>query len=262
MVVPGSQANRRQRPEDFDTGWLEQHLGQQRRAADLLSEIREVVFGAQDGVLSTLAVTATVGTATGQTYPVLIAGFATMMAGVFAMGVGEYMSSKSQREVFQAQIAAEAREVEERPAEAQAEVGYLLHRLGLSPDVALRVAQDLATNKRVLLKIMVEQELGLIGDSTENVLRGALAMGGTFGVAGLVPLLPYLALPVGPALFGSVLLTVLLLFGMGVLKSHWTRRGWLRSGLETFLLGALAGIAGYVFGSVLPGLLGVMGVPG
>ena len=58
------------------------------------------------------------------------------------------------------------------------------------------------------------------------------------------------------AIWGSVVATGAFLFGIGVVKWRWTRRGWLRSGLEILLLGAVAGIAGYFFGDLLPGLLG------
>src|SRR6266567_1790506 len=244
----------------YDSAWLRQHLGQERRAASLLSEIREAVFGAQDGLTSVLAVVSTVGGATGQSFPVLVAGLAATLAGVFSMAAGEYMSRKSQREIFEAQIAEEAKEVEERPGEAEAEVAFLLQEEGLSAEAACRVARELASNKNVLLKTMVEKELGLAVDDDGNALRGALVMGASFGLAALVPILPYLFLPVSTALFVSVGLAAVVLFGMGVVKSRWTRRSWLASGLEIFALGAIAGIAGYFFGTLLPAALGVAGV--
>ena len=87
-------------------------------------------------------------------------------------------------------------------------------------------------------------------------------MGGSFGLAALVPILPYLFLPVLTALWVSVILSGVMLFGMGALKSRWTGRHWLPSGLEIFALGAFAGIAGYFFGTLLPTALGVAGIPG
>src|SRR5205807_3233525 len=159
---------------EFDSAWLANHLAVERRQASVLSEIREAVFGAQDGLTSVLAVVSTVGGATGQTYPVLVAGLAATLAGVFSMAAGEYMSSKSQREIFEAQIATEAQEVEERPGEAEAEVAFLLQEEGLAPAAARRVASELATSKNVLLKTMVEKELGLSVDEDANALRGAV----------------------------------------------------------------------------------------
>jgi vacuolar iron transporter family protein len=247
---------------EFDTEWLANHLERERREASVLSEIREAVFGAQDGLTSVLAVVSTVGGATGETFAVLVAGLAATLAGVFSMAAGEYMSSKSQREIFEAQIATEAQEVEERPAEALAEVAFMLQEEGLSPDAAARVARELATSKRALLKTMVEKELGLTVEDDSNALRGALIMGASFGLAALVPIVPYVLLPVQTALYPSVGLAALVLFGMGAIKSRWTRRSWLASGLEIFALGAFAGVAGYLFGTLLPSALGVAGIPG
>jgi VIT1/CCC1 family predicted Fe2+/Mn2+ transporter len=249
-------------PAEFDTTWLAQHLEQERRQADVLSEIREAMFGAQDGLTSVLAIVSTVGGATGQPFAVLVAGFAAMVAGMFSMAAGEYMSSKSQREIFDAQIASEAVEVDQRPGEAQAEVTFMLEREGLRPEAARRVASELATSKPVLLKTMVEKELGLTVDDDAHVLRGALIMGVAYGIAGFVPLLPYFFLNVHTAVYVSVSLAAVTLFGMGVVKSRWTGRGWLISGLEIFALGAFAGIAGYLFGTLLPAALGVAGVSG
>jgi VIT1/CCC1 family predicted Fe2+/Mn2+ transporter len=248
--------------KDFDRTWLAQHLARERREAGVLSEIREAVFGAQDGLTSVLAVVSTVGGATGEAYPVLIAGLAATLAGVFSMAAGEYMSSKSQREIFEAQIATEATEVDERPAEAEAEVAFMLEEEGLAPEAARRVALELASNRNVLLRTMVEKELGLTVDEDGNALRGAIVMGASFGVAGLVPILPYLVLPVSSALWLSVFVTGLVLFAGGAIKSRLTGRHWLRSGLEIFALGAFAGIAGYFFGTLLPSALGIAGVAG
>lgn len=259
MTVPAHPAV--QSARDFDATWVKQHLQEERASASLLSEIREAVFGAQDGLTSVLAVVSTVGGATHEPFPVLIAGLAATLAGVFSMAAGEYMSSKSQREIFDAQIASEATEVDERPAEAEAEVAFMLQEEGLEPEAAFRVARELAGSREVLLKTMVEKELGLVVEDGGNAVRGAVVMGASFGLAALVPLVPYLFLPVSIAVYLSVALTGLALFAMGVVKSRWTRRHWLPSGLEIFLLGAVAGIAGYFFGTILPGLLGVAGVP-
>jgi predicted membrane protein (TIGR00267 family) len=107
---------------------------------------------------------------------------------------------------------------------------------------------------------MVEKELHLSPGDEGSPLRGALIMGASFGGAALVPILPFMLLTANAAQYGSVILTGLALFTMGVIKSRWTRRHWLPSGLEIVALGTFAGIAGYLFGTVLPGLLGVAGI--
>ena len=85
-------------------------------------------------------------------------------------------------------------------------------------------------------------------------------MGAAFGAGAAVPLIPFLLLPVHPALAAATVITGAVLFGVGVVKSRWTRRPWLRSGIEVLALAAFAGIAGYLFGTVLPGLLGIAGI--
>lgn len=248
---------------EFDPEWLAAHLAEERRAASLLGEAREAIFGAQDGLVSTLAVVSTVAGATVDRFGVLVAGIAAALAGVFSMAAGEYMSSKSQREIFEAQIVGERQEVQERPGEAEAEVAFMLGREGLPADEASDVARTFARHPEVLLRTMVEKELGLTGDAAEgSPLQGALIMGASFGIGSAVPVLPYLLLPIDVATPVSVVVTAAVLFGIGVVKSRWTLRPAIRSGLEIVVLAAFAGIAGYLFGNVLPGLLGVAPVGG
>ena len=118
--------------------------------------------------------------------------------------------------------------------------------------------RSLAEHPSVLLKTMVEKELGLTHRLAEgSPLQGALIMGAAFGLGAAVPVIPYVLLPIEVAIWASVVATGAVLFGIGVVKSRWTRRSWLRSGTEILLLGAVAGIAGFLFGDILPGLLGV-----
>ena len=242
---------------EYDRAWLAQHLAEERREAGLLSEIREIIFGAQDGLISTLAVVSTVGGAFATRFPILVAGIASGLAGVFSMAAGEYMSSKSQREIFEAQIEGERQEVAERPEEAVAEMAYMLEEDGLPADEARRVAALLARHPEALLKTMVEKELGIATDPHgDSPLRGALFMGAAFGAGAAVPILPYVVLPMEIAAYGSMAATALVLFGIGVVKARWTRRNPFRSGLEILVLGTFAGIAGYFFGSVLPAVIG------
>jgi VIT1/CCC1 family predicted Fe2+/Mn2+ transporter len=242
---------------EFDRAWIREHLADERRKASLLGEIREAIFGAQDGLVSTLFVVITVAGASADVVPVLVAGVATGLGGVFSMAAGEYMSSKSQREIFAAQITGEREEVVERPGEAEAEMAYMLEEDGLPPDEASRVATAIAAHPEVLLKTMVEKELGLTGEHAEgSPFQGALVMGASFGAGALVPVLAYLVLPIEIAAWAAVVASGGVLFGIGVLKSRWTRRSWIRSGLEILALGAFAGIAGFFFGNLLPNLSG------
>ena len=244
----------------LDRDWLRQHLADERRESNLLGEIREALFGMQDGLVSTLAVVSTVGGATGERYPIVVAGIASALAGVFSMAAGEYLSSKSQREIYLAQIENEREEVRDRPDEAEAEVAFLLESEGLTAEAARRVAAELAREPKVLLKTMVEKELRLVVEEGHGPLQGAIIMGTSFGLAALVPIVPYLLLPASGAVWVSLILSGLVVFGIGVVKARWTKRNPIGSGLEVVALAAFGGIAGYFFGSLLPGLLGVAGI--
>jgi vacuolar iron transporter family protein len=242
---------------EFDHEFLRSHLTDERRKAGLLGEIREAIFGAQDGLVSTLAVVSTVAGATTSRYPVLVAGIASGLAGIFSMAAGEYIGSKSQREIFDAQIVDEREEVHERPGEAEAEVAFMFEEDGLPHDKALEVARIMAEHPDTLLKTMVEKELGLtVEEGGGSPLQGALVMGAAFGLGTIPPILPHLFLNDEPAVMVSVMATLAVLFAIGVAKSRWTHRSWFASGFEILLLGAVAGIAGYFFGSILPVLLG------
>lgn len=242
---------------EFDHGFLAAHLADERRRASLLGEIREAIFGAQDGLVSTLAVVSTVAGATGDRYPVLVAGIASGLAGIFSMAAGEYIGSKSQREIFDAQIVDERVEVHERPGEAEAEVAFMFEEDGLPHDKALAVARLMAQHPETLLKTMVEKELGLtVEEGGGSPLQGALVMGAAFGLGTIPPILPHVFVAGRPAVIVSVVATLAVLFAIGAVKSRWTHRSWWASGFEILFLGAVAGIAGYFFGNVLPVLLG------
>ena len=243
-----------------DRKWLAEHLGKERREADLLSEVREAIFGAQDGVTSILIVVITVATATGQQLTVLVASIAAALAEVISMGAGEYMSSKSQREIFLSQIAKEQQEVNDRPGESEAEVAYMLEQEGLDEAAARRVAAELARKPPVLLKTMVEKELGLTVEEGGSALQGALILSGAFALAALVPIVPFFFLPVSVALVVAVVLCAVAMFALGVAKSRLTGRNPVRSGLEIVALVLAATAGGWVFGTILPQALGLAGI--
>jgi vacuolar iron transporter family protein len=245
-------------PSEFPREFLAAHLADERRKASLLGEIRETIFGAQDGLVSTLAVVSTVAGASADRTVVLIAGIASGLAGVFSMAAGEYIGSKSQREIFETQILDEREEVHRRPGEAEAEIAYMLEEDGLSRESSVQVARILAQHPEVLLKTMVEKELGLVVEPDEgSPLQGALVMGLAFGLGVIPPLLPHVFLTGGAAVMASVAATLAVLFAIGVAKSRWSHRHWLPSGLEILAIGAAAGVVGYFFGNILPVILGV-----
>jgi vacuolar iron transporter family protein len=240
------------------------HIAEERRKVSVLGEVRELVFGAQDGLVSTLAVVATVAGATTDNLAVLVAGLASAMAGIFSMAVGEYMGSKSQAEIERGHLVRERKEVQERPKESEAEVAYLFMQEGMEAEEAWETAAVIARYPDSLLATMLAKELGLASDGQADAvgtpLRGAVVMGGAFAAGSVAPIAPFLFTEGLLALSLATLFTGLVLFAIGVVKSRWTDRFWLWSGLEIVALAAVAGVAGYLFGTVLPSLLGFAGV--
>lgn len=251
---PGTRPDR---ARDYDIAWLREHIAEEQDAISLLGEIREVVFGAQDGLVSTLAVVATVAGATTDHLSVLVAGFAAALAGVFSMAIGEYMSSKSQEEIYEWHITDEREEVEGRPEEAEAEVAYMFMEEGMDSEDAWETASIIARHPDSLLSTMVSKELGLVvEDPSGTPLRGALFMGGAFAIGSAFPLVPFLFTSGTAALIWAIVATGVALFAVGALKSRWTHRWWLTSGLEIVVLAAVAGGVGFGIGKLLPELLG------
>ncbi len=258
-MPPGGQPSS---PDDYPTDWISDRIDEDRKQISLLGEIREIVFGAQDGLVSTLAVVATVAGATADQLAVLIAGLASAMAGIFSMAIGEYLGSKSQVEIFGSWIDEERHEVETRPMESEAELAYLFIEEGMPEDDAREAAGIIGRHPDSLLATMVSKELGLIHDERDETsgspLRGSLFMGASFAVGGIVPIVPFLFGADLVNLAWSTVATGSTLFALGAAKSRWTKRSWFWSGLEILSLAAVAGVAGYLIGGVLPAMLGVV----
>jgi VIT1/CCC1 family predicted Fe2+/Mn2+ transporter len=179
------------------------------------------------------------------------------------MAAGEFLSSKSQREIALAQIAAERERVADQRSDVQAELAYMLQEDGLPEAEADAVAELTARHPEVLLNSKVEKQFGVaVEEAHGSPLQGAIVMGVAFGLGALAPILPYLVLPVGIAVYVSIMATAAVLFAIGVAKTRWTHGNPIGSGLEILIIGALAGIVGYFLGSILPTLLGVPAVGG
>ena len=136
----------------------------------------------------------------------------------------------------------------------------MLEREGLPETSARNAAGELARSPNVLLKTMVEKELGLVVDEGGSPLQGALILAAAFAVAALIPIAPFFLLPVNLALITAIAVSVVVMFFLGVAKSRLTGRHPVRSGLEIVALVLAASAGGWIFGSLLPHALGFAGV--
>ena len=218
--------------------------------------IREVVFGAQDGLLSTLALVTGVRGADAQRDAVLVAGFAGALAGTISMALGAYIAAKSQRDVFAAELEKERSQLERRPHVEVIELADIFQAEGLDYDAANRAARAIATNPDVMLKTMAEKELGIPYEPAGSPLSDAATMGTSFVLGAAVPILPYLFLSTTAGLVFSVVLTLGTLFVMGTVKASLAGESRLRSGVEIAGLAGAAAALAYVVGTVVPNALG------
>jgi VIT1/CCC1 family predicted Fe2+/Mn2+ transporter len=224
-------------------------------------EIREVVFGAQDGLLSTLALVTGVRGADAVRDTILVAGLAGALAGTISMALGAYIAAKSQREVFTYELEEERKQLRRRPNVERIELAEIFMNEGLSRAEATRAADAISTNENVMLKTMAEKELGIPFEPAGTPLRDAGIMGLSFAIGATVPILPYVLLGTTAALVASIVATLAVLFGLGVAKARLSGASWWRSGGEISVLAGAAALLSYLVGTVAPSLLGIDAVP-
>ena len=220
------------------------------------ARFREVVFGAQDGLVSTLAlVTAVAAAVTGDSNSfILVAGLAGALAGMISMATGAFLGSRAEEDLKRAEIAKEARELEEHPAEELAELVSLYQREGLSLREARGLADKVSEDKDLWLRTLLEKELGISPEMTSNAMKDALTMGAAFVVAAMIPILPYFFLGKTTAITVSVAVTLTGLFALGVWKGRVVKKSKWRQGLEVLLIGTVAAALSFGIGEGIPRL--------
>lgn len=233
-----------------------QEVATERWRVAAFGRIREVVFGAQDGLISTLALVTAVAAAVTDKSTIVIAGLAGALAGMISMSTGTYLGSKAEREIFEAEIEKEAKELEENPAEEMAELVFLYHQQGLSYHEAREMAEHIASDKELWLRTLVEKELGIDPDLAVSPVKDALTMGGTFILAAMVPIIPYFFMGGNAAIGISAGATLAALFALGMGKGRLVQRSPILQGLEILVIGAAAAGLGWILGEIVPNLLG------
>ena len=214
--------------------------------------VREVVFGMNDGVISTISFLLGVVGAFASHQAVLVSGLAEVLAGTISMFFGGYLSTKSQQEFFEHEIAREKREIEEMPGRERDEIRQIYRAKGFHDEKELDlVVQRITADKKIWLKCMMEEELGLILESMDSPFKVGAFLGASFLVGGFIPLVPFIFLDTVLALKTSLVFTGSALFLLGGIKTAITRRPWIKSGLEVLLIGVFAAAAGYLIGLFL-----------
>ena len=220
-----------------------------------LGRLREVVFGAQDGLLSTVALVTGVAVAVENQTTVLVAGLAAALPGMLSMATGAFLGSRAEQDVQRAEIAREAQELENNPAEELAELVVLYQREGKTYQEARHLADEIAQDKELWLRTLVEKELGISPDETSSPVKDALTMGIAFILAAIIPILPHFFLEGGPAISISIAAALTGLFILGVGKGRLVQRSPLLQGLEILAIGAVSAGIGFGLGDLIPRLI-------
>ncbi len=220
--------------------------------------IREVIFGMQDGVLTTLGIVTGVGAAQPERLTILLTGIVALVVGTISMGVGEYLGSKSEREVVQNAIRLEQREMIENPEdEFREQVAYYLLK-GFTPDEATMIVRRLATNPEIWLNEMMRDEFGIDPRIAEGGgTRPALAMGASFAAGAIIPLVGYFfPLDYRISLVVGIILAAAGLFTIGVFAGRLSNRNPWAKGGELLGYGAVVFVVSFAAGHFIPALFG------
>lgn len=212
--------------------------------------VRDFVFGMEDGLVSNLGLVLGVYVGGGNTYAIVLAGLASMFAGAFSMSAGSYLSAKSQREVYEAEIENTRKFLGKNPKKCYTEMKKFLIKEGMGEKDIDKVFKKSSRYKHpeFLCNYIVQKKVGISKDKLDIPLNNAFTMFLSFLVGSLFPILPFVILSDSTAAVTAAVLTVLVLFLVGWTKSTFTKRSGFKSGLEIVVVGVAAGVIGYLVG--------------
>jgi VIT1/CCC1 family predicted Fe2+/Mn2+ transporter len=228
-----------------------EEIGRRHRHGPAGGNLRAAVFGASDGLVSNVCLILGVAGAQGNGHAVLVSGVAGLLAGALSMAAGEYVSVRSQREMFEYQIGAERDELATYPLEEAAELSLIYQARGLGKEDADRMAGRIVANPGYALDALAREELGLDPGALGSPVGAASFSFASFAVGASIPLVPFLFSAGRGTLVTSVGLTAAALFAIGCTISLFTGRGALRGGLRMLAIGAAAGAVTYGIGRLV-----------
>ena len=216
---------------------------QERLAQDTQGNyLRDWIYGGIDGTITTFAIVAGVVGADMPGSVVLILGMANLIADGFAMGAGNYSGTKAELDDYNRLLAIERKHIALEPSGEREEIRQIFAAKGFGGTELERIVDVITSDDERWAKTMAVEEYGL-SPAVKSPVRAALSTSAAFVLSGLVPLVSYL---IAYSLTACVAATGLVFFGIGAAKSRWSLAGWLRSGMETLVIGMSA--AGLSFG--------------
>jgi VIT1/CCC1 family predicted Fe2+/Mn2+ transporter len=226
-------------------------IEQKKALIESRARIRELVFGIQDGLISTVGLLTGVQGATENNAVVIVTGLTAMFSGAISMATGTYLSSNAQKEIFDKELLEAEVLAEKEPYLAAEGLLRTLSQEGLPREQSYGIVKQLLRQEQVFLRTFQEKVFGLGSAEINRPFQAALIMGLSFIVGALIPIVPYLALGGMTALYVSILLSAVTLFGVGFFKGRLAAKSPLVAGLQFFTIAVGAGVLGYLIGSVV-----------
>ncbi|MBZ0129940.1 MAG: VIT1/CCC1 transporter family protein [Rhodobacteraceae bacterium] len=237
---------------------LVQHRKEAHNIGHLQDYLKQIVYGGNDGIITTFAVVAGFagfgvdGAAQVGGVAVLLFGIANILADGTSMGLGEFLSSRSERDLYIAHRSQELIEMAERPEVERAEVITILKSHGVAPDDAAAMTTILERNPHLMADFMMVYELGMADTTGESPALKGLFMFMAFVLFGAVPLSPYFFLEPSTNTFTiSITATFGALVGLGLLRWHVTGVALMRCVFETVLVGGTCAVVAFAVGRLL-----------
>jgi len=228
-----------------------------RHRSGLGGSLRAGVFGVNDGLVSNASLVLGVAGAGAASGYVLTTGVAGLLAGALSMAAGEYVSVRSQREMYEYQIALEREELAEYPQEEAEELALIYQARGMDLARARELSQALLARPQQALDVLSREELGLNPEDLGSPWRAASASFVAFAAGAALPLIPFLAGLAGVRAIATVAgVTLTALFGVGLGLSLFTGRNALRGALRMVLIGGGAGGLSFLVGRALGVVIG------
>ncbi|XP_057545136.1 vacuolar iron transporter 1-like [Amaranthus tricolor] len=216
--------------------------------------VRDIIIGVSDGLTVPFALAAGLSGANASSSIILTAGIAEVAAGAISMGLGGYLAAKSEADHYARELKREQDEIIAVPDTEAAEVEEILGEYGIEPHEYAPVVNALRRKPQAWLDFMMKFELGLEKPDPRRALQSAFTIAISYIIGGIVPLLPYMLIPVAKkALFASIIVTLIALLIFGYAKGHFTGSKPIKSAFETALTGALASAAAFGMAKVVQG---------
>ncbi len=213
--------------------------------------LRAAVFGANDGLVSNFSLVMGIAGANAEPRFVLLAGIAGLLAGASSMAAGEYVSVRSQRELYEQQIEVERQELEMSPEEEQEELSLIYQAKGVPSKQAEELAQRILANPDTAIETLAREELGLDPSALGSPWTAAASSFIAFAAGAAIPVIPYVALSGDSAFTASAIVCGASLFLVGGVISIFTGRNFFFSGFRMLGIGALAAAVTYFIGRLL-----------